>query len=237
MSFGYTGGARASDISTAAVVTHGQTINSGDLVVVYINVNSAPTITDDGNGSGATFTKEVEEEPVGETCSHALFWKVANGSEPSTYDFTLGTSQHWQAVVKVFTSDGDALIDAAATTSITASNTVKLDCDAIDGAVISDNALSIVIGGKDNRELTTPESYTVADNSFGSVIGNTDNQRTGVAHRIYATGETFSGAVTIETADSDDGISDLTYSIHISFVDQPPDPVKYFSRHVGFSYG
>jgi hypothetical protein len=201
--------------SSPGTGTHGITISSGDLVVVFINSNSTNAISH-GGGEGTAFNEVVDETPSPETARQALYWKIAGASEPSSYTFTAGSAQ-WRCSIKVFASATDAEVDAAANTHRQAGKTAYMDCGAYDGQVISDNAVAIICGGKDNRAAT--EVYTTADNSYGSVIGDIVNQASSMASRIYTTGETASGSVRVDTADSNDGLSDNVYSCHISFVE------------------
>jgi hypothetical protein len=224
MAFGdYTNGATAGGNSAApSTGVHGITINDGDLVVVYINVNSTTSITH-GGSEGTAFTSAVDETPSGETARQALFWKVAGGSEPTSYTFASGNAQ-WRVCIKVFDGGTGVEVDAAAATGAAASNQQYLECVACNGETVADSSLSIVAGGKDNR-ATNGEAYTTADNSYVSAIGNVDDQMAGMAHRFFSTGETISFNMDIGTADGTDGRNDKAYSCHISFVESGGGPV------------
>ena len=221
MAFGFTGNARNDGDSAAASVTHGLTINSGDLVVAYVNTNGTGTTTADSD-SGAGWTEELNEIPSGETARQVIYSRIANGSEPSAYAWTLGSSTLWHVIIKVFTSATDAIEDSAAASHIQGSNSNDVLAGAADGAVISDDALSVIFGGKDTSSTT--EAYTVADNSYTGVVGDRPGRISAGAHRIYTTGLTFSGDIRIETADGNDGKSDKVYSIHMSFVESVGGP-------------
>lgn len=212
MAWGYTGGATNGGSGATADITHGLTINSGDLVVAYINANASGAVSNDGGG--AVWTEAVNETPAGETARQALFWKVAGGSEPASYSWTLSGSAQYRVIVKVFTLSQAPVLDSSASTT-TAATSTSVVVEAIDGATISDDALSIVFGGKDNRE-GIGNSFTSADNSYVGVLGDSGDQVTAGAHRIYTTGEIFSGNVTISGTSS---INDSTYSSHIAFVE------------------
>jgi len=219
VAFTYVGGAtNGGDPSSSVSVTHGLTINSGDLVVAYANVNGPQTVSIDSGG--ASWTEALNATVGGETARHALWWKVADGSEPSSYSITLGASDSSRLVVKVFrpgsgTPEVDAAVNAPARTGSAYRDMV---CNAVDGEIISNDAVSVVFGGKDRR-VSGGETYTVADNSYTGAVGNVSDQMAAGAHRIYTTGTTFSGDVRIETADGNDGGNDAVYSVHISFVE------------------
>ncbi len=217
MAFGYTGDAEAGGSGTSASVTHGLTINAGDLVCFYVNSNhnsSAPSVDAD---AGASWTEEWSEAISGQTAHHAFAWKIANGSEPSSYAWSTGNAA-WRVLIKVFTSATDAEVDvAAATDNENASGAqLFLECEAQSGAAISNGAVSIIVGGKDVR--TSARDYDTADNSYVSVIGDREDQCCAMAHRIWTTG-TGPAVVKIDNTEGDDEVDDTTYSGHISFVE------------------
>lgn len=210
MAFSYTGGATNGGTGTSASVTHGLTINSGDLVVAYVNSNSTSTMS--MNAGGSAWTEAIDELPSGESARQGLWWKIAGSSEPSSYTVTTGGS-NWRIIVKVFSSTTDAVVDAAAVSAYNSTNSTSLVCSAPNGEVISDNAVSVVFGGKDNR--ATVSTYTTADNSYVGVVGAHANQDCAGCHRIYTTGTTFSGNLTISAS----SVNDKIYSVHMSFVE------------------
>ena len=212
--FAYTGGTtNAGSGTTPSTGTHGITINSGDLVVVYVNSNTTGGVVPVAGGEA--FTEAFDELFTDKSASLALYWKVAGGSEPGAYTFT-HTNAEWRVVIKVFTSATDAVVDAVASTAISVGNTVTLVCDAPSGVTVAANAVSIVVGAKDNR--ANDEAYTVADQSYVSTVGNKATQAAAMAHRIWTTGGT-DATVTLETADGNDFNSETTFSGHISFVE------------------
>jgi len=200
--------------ASSASVTHGFSINAGDLIVAYVNRNSTSSVSADADG--ATWTEAVNETPSGETGIQALYWKIAGGSEPSSYGFTFGSSDHYQVLLKHFRGSADPEVDAAGVGDKYNANVDDIVVNAIAGEVISDDAVSIVAGGFDNRG-GAGYNYGTVNNSFVSVIGDENNQASAMAHRIYTTGVTFSGNVTIDDAGS--SLSDLPYGVHISFVE------------------
>ncbi len=198
--------------STNADITHGLTISEGDRVVIYLNIDADVTITPD-----QTWDTSSEDVVTGQSAKQAIFTKLAGASEPSTYGFDLSASTQSGTIIKVFSSATDTEIDAAINWHVQLANSNDLVCGAADGEVISDNAVSVIFGGKDGG--ATAEDYTTADNSYTGVTGGAGGHITGAAHRIYTTGTTFSGDITLETADSDDGRLDKVYSGHVSFIE------------------
>ena len=213
----YTGGSYNNGNSASpSTGVHGLTINAGDLVVIYINSNSTTSLSH-GGAEGTAFTRAIDEVPLGETARQALFWKIAGASEPSSYNFSGGNAL-WKVLYKVFSATNPLIIDAAAVAGIDASNESDIVCTAASGETVSDGALSIVFGGKDNRS-TSEETYDTVGNSYVSPIGSSNNQMAAGAHRIFTTGETISFSPRIEVTDLSDDKSDKTYSVHVSFVE------------------
>jgi hypothetical protein len=71
----------------------------------------------------------------------------------------------------------------------------------------------------DWRKSSGTEAFTTADNGYTAFGTDNANQSTGGAYRTDAPGETFSGSVTIQTAD---GAMENTYNtagIHFTFVE------------------
>lgn len=233
----YVGGAENGGNDTTPTITHGLTINEGDIVVAYVNHNSDSGSIVDAGSNG--WTNPVNEIPTSETARHSLWWKEAGASEPSSYSWTI-TSSQWKVLIKVFRpgTGNEYVIDAAAVSDITVADTTTLVCSAVNGETVADDSVSVVFGGKDNRYGGAEESYTTADNSYVSPIGTNHDQASGGAHRFFTTGTTINFDVTINTADGDN-LSDVTYSVHISFKEQSTSgssiPViqAYYSRRRG----
>lgn len=101
---------------TSLVLTHGLTILSGDLLVAFGIAGSGPTRVFTGIPSG--FTEVINEDSVnfsaGNFHSH-LWYKVAGGSEPSTYTWTGNDSYTYQSIILVQIRDaGDPSTDLSA---------------------------------------------------------------------------------------------------------------------------
>lgn len=216
MAFSYVGGNVAHGTATTISLSHGQTISEGDLVYIYVNRNDDASISLPTGGT--TFIEALQETPPSETAKHAVFWKIAGASEPSSYSIGLGSSSLYQAHVRVYSSAEDAEVDAAATSDVF-TGTADLVVTAVNGESISNDALSIIAAGKDNSATV---NYTGANNSYVNALGSGDGRFTGTAHRIFTTGETFSQNVTF--TDDAEPVTDVSYSIHISFVESAGTP-------------
>lgn len=220
MAFSYVGGNFARGTNTSASITHGLTISEGDLVVAYINRNGSIPINNDAGGTA--WTEAGQATPTGETARHALFWKIAGAAEPATYSWSLNGNDLYQVILKVFSSTTDAVVDSAANLEGAHGSGGFMVIEASSGAVISDNAVSVVFGGKDNRAGTG--LWVSADQSYTGVLGSCQDQDTAGAHRIFTTGTTLPSAVILD----DDGATraDNAYSAHISFVESTGGPTE-----------
>lgn len=85
---------------TALTITKPSGVQSGDVLIFIANVNGNPTTLVDNNG-GTPFTLK-ETKPyngAGGGATMHIFYRVAGASEPSSYAFTIGSSQRWQATM------------------------------------------------------------------------------------------------------------------------------------------
>lgn len=180
-----------------------------------MNRNGTGSISADAGG--AVFTEALNASVANETAMHALYWKVANSSEPSAYNFTFGSRDFYQVIIKVFSAEKDVVVDSAVNVHNSSSSHENIVAGAVNGAVISDNAVSVVFAGKDNRR--DGRRWTDVNRGYTGVLGKTDNQDTAAAHKIYTAGEEFIGDITFTAPGQ--SANDKLYSAHISFVESP----------------
>lgn len=210
---GYTLGAQ----SGAPALTHGLSIEEGDSVFCYFNLNGdAQTLTPDDD-----WTTKVNEQPGGtETSRQILLHRYATGNDPATYNFTLGGSDYWRAVIKVFRARAPLQEVNPAATDYRLTSHAWVRVASADGRFVPANSVSVIFGGKDDRGIG--EAYTDASDGYGSVLGDTEHQLAAAAHKIYyksTTIVTAAGYVRIDTADDADGTSARSYSTHIVFAE------------------
>jgi hypothetical protein len=214
MAFSFTGSATNGGLTGSGTITHGLTINQGDLVAMYVHTASATIPVSIANG-GAPWTRA---QFTNRTSGHTLWWKIAGPKEPATYDLITPGGPDWRICVQVFsTPDNYAEVDQAVIEDLFASADTGIVIQAADGAIIADDAVAIVAGGKNSGG--TAEAYTTADSSFTGVAGNVGDKRTAVAHRIFTTGATLAADVIIDTGDGNDGASANSYGYCMSFVE------------------
>ena len=207
---------------------HGISIASGDLVVWFVHSNNTDSFSA-VQGTGAAWTELYDAAESTKSNRHGLFWKTANSSEPTQYECSARTSADFRSILYVFSGSGSYAIDASLNSERDLSNSTDMVVSAQDGQVISDDAVAFAFAGKDSRGGS--ESYTTAGNSFTGVLGATTFQRTAGAYRIYTTGETASGSLVIETADSNDGSASTNLNHHISFVESGGSSVAPLAMH------
>ena len=200
--------------STASSGTLSSAPSSGDLVVFYVNRNDSINISLPTGGS--TWTElDQQTPPTGETASHAVFWKIAGASEPTSYSAALNATDTYHTILRVFSSSSDAAVDVWSH-SVTTTSVSDIICDAIDGDVISDDAVSIVFGGKD-RSASGGNFNSATPTDYIGELGSFEGRFTASAYKIYTTGTTFSGSVDISSAGSP--TPDKTYNYHVAFVE------------------
>lgn len=101
MALSFVGGATNSAASgTAVSVTHGLTINSGDLVWAIVHNNGSHTCVD--NNGAYSFTEVDDQYMSLPSSSKAHYWRIAGASEPSSYAWTISGSNRWAVAVLVF---------------------------------------------------------------------------------------------------------------------------------------
>lgn len=201
------------DSTSSTNWTHGLTVQSGDLLVCYINRNGDVAISN--NDGTNDWTEVINETPTSETAKHALFYRISNGSEPTVYDFDLSTIDRFSVGIKQFRPSGTVGIALAGLSSRNTNSSYDIECDAIVGRTIPTGSLSIVAGGKDRSQGDLV--WTGVDSGYSDLLGRGAYQSFGMAHKILTSEETPVSNVTF-TADSSIG-SDATYNVHIAFSD------------------
>lgn len=211
------GGNDAQGSSTSASVTHGLSINANDLVCMYVNYNNNSGSMTPVQGTGAAWTAGMSPKiPTGsptESAQHALWWKSANGTEPSAFSVTLGTSAEWGIVVIVMRGTAAPVVDAAANETRGNGATTNLELTAGQSQTVAAGAVSVMFGGKDARQGAVGYSF---DNSYTGYGQSGASQDTGGCYRVFASETTINFDVDGTTGDSP---SDTSYAVHMSFLE------------------
>lgn len=88
---------------TAVSVAAPTGTTTGDLAVCVVHANSQTNTIADNNGATA-FTEPVNDYKPNDAGGHvvSIFYRVIQASDPTTYNFTLDSSQRWAAVAATF---------------------------------------------------------------------------------------------------------------------------------------
>ncbi|MBL4591188.1 MAG: hypothetical protein JKY96_04445 [Phycisphaerales bacterium] len=190
------GNASAGGTGTAVSVTHGQTILAGDVITTLINCNgSGTTITD--NNSGVVHTKSFGENGA-QTSSYAIYERIAGSSEPAAFAFTLGSSQDWSVITRVFRGVHADVWDVAPAVGTRASGTNSLTATAPTITTVNNNALGLLMVASDS----TGRVYSAPSNGYGGLVNQGADRSVGSAFRTWATaGATGASSLTLSASD------------------------------------
>ena len=206
----YVGGETESGYSSTATITHGLTILEGDFVLAYVNRDNIADI--ENVTSGEAWSRAKREQPIDETADHAVFHTVAGASFPATLNFQLSAAADYQVIIKAFRSNNGKQIGLASITSDTNQTpSTAFVMGAANGAVLPENHVSVIFGGKDRQDNTTP-SNTV-DNGYTGVVGTGTGRASVAAHKISNIAATITGPITV--ANTDNATPDDIYSMHV----------------------
>ena len=197
------GSALASGTGTAVSVTHGITIQSGDVVLAFVHANGTPNIVDN-NGS---FAFERNLIAIGaETNVYAVFSRVAGSSEPASYAFTLEGSQAWQVQVRVLRGVRTSSIYDMAPSTSSENRADELAALSVATApsltTTTDKTFVILYVFADSGTITVSE----ASNGFADLLGSASGRTTYTATRLLGTAGP-SGATTATLSGASDWVA------------------------------
>lgn len=183
-------------------ITHGLTILSGDKLVAIVNANGASNTVTDNNGSTA-FTNDDWGENLDSARTY-IFSRVAGSSEPSSYNWTLGSSNRWSVIIQQTRGVDDAIWDVAPSA---ANRAIANDGDATAEApaitIATSGAMGMVLMGDDLFPTTT--TFSSVNNSYTNAVSEAGQQLS-----VIATKEGLSTGST--------GVTTITCSANISYV-------------------
>lgn len=177
-------------------ITHGFTIASNDVIVGFVNVNGVGNTATDNNGSTAfTETTHGDQPPAGSAVMY-IFHRVCGASEPSSYAFTLGSSDRSSIVLRQYRGVDSSVWDVAPSGSnISTDDTggTTSTCSAI--TILTSGACGIVAMGDDFNPTTT--TYSSINNSYGNVKSESGQQYIVTADKLgLSTGSTGTTVIT-----------------------------------------
>jgi len=191
-----TGSNTASSTSTTdASITHGLTINEGDVIIVVIHQQAAGGIAD--NNGAYPFTELIDETGPS-TSGYAIYSRVAGASEPSTYSWTTGNVQ-WTLVLRVFSGvDTSDIWDVPPSGSTKATSTGSTPATALSMTISTAGAMGIVVVGTDSSSIT----YSNPTNGYGTGVQINGARSLGTYIRTFdSTGPSGATSVTLSTSD------------------------------------
>lgn len=216
----YVGGAINTGTGGTPTVTHGQAIQEGDAVVLFVHFNDSNT-----PDTPAGFTLLDLYVAVPGEALLAMYVKAASSSEPASYS-TGNNSGRWGMACKVFRGGGAGStweLDAPGIGTRQGSATADIIVDR-DGAVLAVDTIALAFGG--NPWWDQGWQWNTADNGYVEVLGRHQSLATCLSHKILASPETASGVVTHFATGSTN--SDQSHSLHLSIkenagVGPPPE--------------
>ena len=160
-----TGSATNTGPGSPASITHGLTINAGDVIVAMIQGNDFPIDFTDNNGANA-FTEQFEEQNGGGSSSYAIYYRVAGASEPASYSWNLSSSVAWSGQIRVFSGvDTASVWDVAPSVSTRASAGSGTTATAPTMTTSTDGAMGIIAFFSDSLE-----TFSNPTNGYGTEV-------------------------------------------------------------------
>lgn len=170
-------GTNSATTGSAITITKPASIQSGDVIVALIHGNgSSPTITDNNGATPFTDSGLGLRAYNGGSASYRIMHRVAGGSEPASYAWTLGESNRWSVILSVYRGvDTSAIYDVAPTSTSEKSEltvTSTIATKAI--TTLTDGSFVVVTACADSSTVTftaTPgDSFSSRENNSGEQL-------------------------------------------------------------------
>lgn len=177
---------------TAVSLTHGLSIQSGDVIIATVNANGSGNTVTDNNGSTAFTTDHYADNP--DSARYYVMHRVAGASEPSSYAFTLGSSGRWSIVVRQYRGVDSSVWDVAPSAdSLNTGTSLATGLAVADSITIATSgACGLVLMGDDFNPTTS--TYSSIDNDYGNAAYEAGAQYQATADKLNlstgATGDT-----------------------------------------------
>lgn len=197
MAISLVGTASADGSSTAVSVTHGLSIAEGDVIVAGVHVNADPTVSDN-NGAYAFTADYNRANPI--SSKYYVYHRVAGASEPSSYAWTLNSSQRWSVVVRVYRGVDTASVwdvaPGAGSSAVGGTNSVPTSpATAPTITIATEGACGIVMVSADKAPTST--TWSDPTNSYGDEQEEAGQQTQATYDRLgLSTGATGTTSVT-----------------------------------------
>lgn len=232
--------------STAISVTHGFTLSANDVVIAIIHTNTAGNNVTDNNGADA-FTLQSELEGSGGNVI-GVWYRVMDGTEGSTFDFTADVSQRWSITVRQLRGVDTANVFDVAPSSTNRTNHGSSPATAQAAGITTNtnNALAMAVWFGDSNLGSAFSGYTLSyANEVEAGGQNTASVTLAISTAGAITGPTatYSGAATVDSwhfaikpasADGADVIpydlTDVNGQVSATFSGSTPQDVTGFVR-------
>lgn len=196
MAIAETGSVTATGTGTTLSVTHGLTINAGDVVLALIHWNLSGITVSDNNG-GTPFTEAFQEQNGAETSHYAIFSRVAGASEPSSYSFNQnGASAAWSVQFRVFSGVDNAtpfdVAPSAATRDFAASGTTA---PAPSITINTAAALGVLFGLSDSTI-----TFSAPTNGYATEVQTGERSNASYIRTWATTGATGTSSMTLSAS-------------------------------------
>jgi hypothetical protein len=153
--------------STAVSVSAPAGTTAGDLVSIVVSNNLNGVSVTDNNGS-TPFTLDSTQDETGAGSRQTIWSRRIIAGDPSTYAFTLGSSQRWTIVAVTFSNPNQGVIYDVTPSSTINANTDPATRTAPSITTLTPKAIhcSIITADGSARSFTaTPAGYTVEKNT------------------------------------------------------------------------
>lgn len=170
---------------TAVQVTKPTGLQVDDVVIVVVHANG-PQNTSDNNGAQAFTSILANREYNGPSAQYDIFYRVIDGNEGATFDFTLDGSNRWSVIASAYRGvDTSDIFDVAPTAS-----TENLRPNG-DGDISLTNDITTTVDGAMIIAVAFNDSSTVTftatpGDSFNSRENNSGEQLIALADKLKA---------------------------------------------------
>lgn len=174
---------------------------AGDLVIVEVVVNAGVTNPPADNNTGTAFTDKGQSVEDTNGTILAVFARLIQGGDPSTYAFTNPANSRWSAIARAWQSPHADLFDVAPAFATPITSGTSINAPSI--TTLTANAIHVCGAGPDgagNSSTGTPAGYT-------ATTVNT-NQAVASAYKVIAAaGATGAQTFTYTSSNSANAVS------------------------------
>lgn len=168
----YVDSTSADGSSSSPSVAKPSGLQNGDVVIVVIHSNG-PRNASDNNGAAPFTSALANREYNGPSAQVDIFYRVINGSEGSTFDFTLDGSDRWAIIATAYRGVDTSTIFDVAPSASTENAVTGLTQAIIRITTGTDGSRVISFGANDSSTNTMtnfPAGFTLRENESGQQL-------------------------------------------------------------------